>query len=212
MTLDGGANATAILVGMGRSNATPSRVLEVADVVAELEAAPARGRARKSRLYLWLQRNHDHLVREFDRNAPAWGRLAAILGSRGVLDGDGKPPTARGARGAWYRVRREVAAERERAASITAGITFHTLPSARTAPPPLPVAPPVSIQLDEDGPTRPRFKLASLRNATPADGPPQPDHSPAASEPEQASAQPQKFDDVMAEFLGRPSTPPKGDE
>ena len=197
---------------MGRSNTTSSRVLEVADLVAELASAPARGRARKSRLYLWLLRNHDHLVREFEQNPPAWGRLAAILGSRGVLDGDGKPPTARGARGAWYRVRREVAATRSRSVGTATGITFHTLPVADAAAPPLPAAPPVTIQLDEDGPARPRFKLASLRNATPADGPPEADHSPAAKEPKPATPQPQKFDDVMAEFLGRSPTQSEGNE
>ena len=86
------------------------------------------------------------------------------------------------------------------------------LPAAEPVAPSFPIAPPVSIQLDTDEPVRPRFKLASLRNATPADGPPQPGHSPSADKPEPASPQPQKFDDVMAEFLGRPSTPPKGDE
>ncbi len=180
--------------------------------MAELASAPARGRARKSRLYLWLLRNHDHLVREFEQNPPAWGRLASILGSRGVLDGDGKPPTARGARGAWYRVRREVAASRGRGPGSAEGITFHTLPPAETAARPLPVAPPVTIQLDEGTPARPRFKLASLRNATPADGPPTADHSPAAEKPKRAGPQPQKFDDVMAEFLGRSSTQSEGNE
>ncbi len=157
-----------------------------------------------------MQRNHDHLMREFERNPPAWGRLAAILGSRGVLDGDGKPPTARGARGAWYRVRRDLAASRIKAAGIREGITFHALPPTETTALPVPVAPPVNIQMDEDEPARPRFKLASLRNATPADGPPAPDHPAAAATPKAARPQAQKFDDVMAELLGR--TPPNPKE
>ena len=99
---------------MARTKTTPEPVLRVADLVAELDAAPARGRARKSRLYLWLRQNHDDLVIQFDRNPPAWDRLAAILGSHGILDGDGKPPTARGARGAWYRVRADVKAASEK--------------------------------------------------------------------------------------------------
>lgn len=197
---------------MGRNTTPAIRSFDVADIVAELETAPARGHGRKSRLYLWLQENHDQLVREFARNPPSWTRLAAILGARGVLDGDGKPPTARGARGAWYRVRRDVAAALTKKASRAEAAAFGIHPIAETAPvAPASLALPVSIQLDEDEPDRPVFRLASLRGATAADGPTSPDQPPTSPAKTPALV-PQRFADVMAEFLGQSPTPPKGDE
>jgi hypothetical protein len=67
-----------------------------------------RGRGRRSPLYLWFREHHDELAAGFARNAPAWQPLATFLGKQGVLDVDGKPPTARAARDAWWRVRRVV--------------------------------------------------------------------------------------------------------
>ena len=49
--------------------------------------------------------NHDALAKQFGLTAPSWPDIARNLGDKGVLDGDGKAPTARGARGVWSRVR-----------------------------------------------------------------------------------------------------------
>lgn len=212
VTLDDDANATAISRLMARNSTLTSRSFDVSDVVSELESAPARGHARKSRLYLWLQQNHDALTQEFTRNPPSWNKLADILGRRGVLDGDGKNPTARGARGAWYRVRRDIAAARARATAKLENSTHGIRPIAQEPLAVLLTSTPVSIHLDEGEAERPRFKLASLRGATAADGPqpPTPAALPAASK--LPAENPQKFDDVMAEFLGTPARRPKGDE
>jgi hypothetical protein len=87
---------------------------DVALVVSQAVTSRVRGRGRRSPLYLWFRENHDVLTVEFERNAPSWSKLAEVLGTHGVLDGDGKPPTARGARGAWSRVRADVKKGRER--------------------------------------------------------------------------------------------------
>lgn len=170
-----------MLSAMARTKTTPEPMLGVAELVAELDAAPARGRARKSRLYLWLRQNHDDLVIQFDRNPPSWDRLAAILGSRGILDGDGKPPTSRGARGAWYRVRAEVkAASEKKQAHSTPGVKLTPQvdplsPSTRTTdhakPTPLPQGKAESetaeskALVDAEEPAPAEFGFARIRHA-----------------------------------------------
>src|SRR5438270_13737101 len=77
----------------------------VAEAIALMQKAPARGRGRRSPVMVWLQQNREALAAAFAQTAPAWGVLAAYLGEHGVTDGDGKPPTARTAREAWARVK-----------------------------------------------------------------------------------------------------------
>lgn len=86
---------------MGRRPIGP----DVAAVMAKAATGRTRGRGRHSALYLWLYENHDALAEKFNVTAPSWLKIAEVLGSEGVLDGDGKAPTARGTRGAWWRVR-----------------------------------------------------------------------------------------------------------
>ena len=54
---------------------------------------------------IWLQQNRAALERGFAETAPSWAKLAAYLGDHGVLDGDGKRPTAEATRQAWYRTK-----------------------------------------------------------------------------------------------------------
>ena len=86
---------------MGRRSTGP----DVASVLQKAEPGRTRGRGHHSPLYLWLYENHDALAKQFGLTAPSWPDIARNLGDKGVFDGDGKAPTARGARGAWSRVR-----------------------------------------------------------------------------------------------------------
>lgn len=65
-------------------------------------------RGGHSPVYLWLWRHHDQLQGEL--NLPRrtdWSALAGELGKRGIVDGNGKPPTAERTRKAWWQVGRD---------------------------------------------------------------------------------------------------------
>ncbi len=81
---------------------------DVAQIVAKMRSDPAKGRGQRSPLYLWFRHNRARLLEEFATKAPSWPGLAAALGENGILNGEGKRPTAEGARTVWYRVRREM--------------------------------------------------------------------------------------------------------
>src|SRR5690349_4389056 len=86
---------------MAKSPRPPS----VAEAIALMQKARARGRGRRSPIMVWMHQNRDALAAAFTQNAPAWSVLASYLGEHGITDGDGKPPTARTAREAWGRVK-----------------------------------------------------------------------------------------------------------
>ena len=89
---------------------------DVAQIVAAMRSGPTKGRGQRSPLYLWLRQNHARLLEEFTASAPSWPGLASALGNSGIFNGEGKPPTAEGARTVWYRVRRDLAGKRKVAA------------------------------------------------------------------------------------------------
>ena len=104
---------------MGRRPIGP----DVAAVMTKAATGRTRGRGRHSALYLWLYENHDVLAETFNVTAPSWPKIAEVLGGEGVLDGDGKSPTARGTRGAWWRVRDQKKREADVLASPPSDIT-----------------------------------------------------------------------------------------
>jgi hypothetical protein len=176
----------------------------VAEAVAAMQKARARGPGRRSPLYLWLRENHDALTAAFANNAPAWASLAAYLGEHGIRDGDAKLPTARGARDAWWRVRTDVATARARrqgkpAPAMEVG---ETAPGVNAIPVPAAVTSRIPDETGEDaGEPPPRaFKTATLRGHTPSSPPPLP-ASPPTDKP--APDEPQDPDDVISRFVGR---------
>jgi hypothetical protein len=90
---------------------------DLAGALAAMRRSPARGRGRKSPVYLWLAARHDPLAAAFAREAPSWAALARYLGEGGVTGSDGLPPTAASVRSAWLRVVEATARRRARAAA-----------------------------------------------------------------------------------------------
>ena len=124
-----------------------------AAALAAIGQASGRGRGKRSPLYLWFREHHDELAAGFARSAPAWQPLATFLGEQGVLDVDGKLPTARAVRDAWWRVRQDLkqAAALPTTPTASEAVTMPTsvrevaqppaLPSPAPAPSPAPLQP-----------------------------------------------------------------------
>jgi len=62
---------------------------------------------RHSPLYIAMRDHHDAMVRAFENKRPDWSALVAGFDELGILDGDGKPPSVRGAQNTWARVKRD---------------------------------------------------------------------------------------------------------
>lgn len=166
----------------------------VSGIVSLLRQAPSRGRGRRSPVMIWMQQNRKELEAAFAQDAPAWTVIASYLAAHGVMNGDGKPPTPAAARSAWVRVKAEAEAKAPR------------VPVAQEAEPVKTVAPaPPAPGVLQDDPALPqpaheRFKMASLRNHTPAASPPDPP-PPVPTVPRQDSKA------VIAALLGRGARP-----
>ncbi len=81
---------------------------DAGDVLDALKRQPSKMRGGHSPLYLWLWRHHEQLKGEL--NLPRrtdWSALAGELGRRGIMDGNGKPPTTDRTRKAWWQVNRD---------------------------------------------------------------------------------------------------------
>ncbi len=84
------------------------KAADVDDVLAALKRQPSKVRGGHSPIYLWLWQHYDQLQGEL--NLPRrtdWSALASELGKRGIMDGNGKPPTAERTRKAWWQVNRD---------------------------------------------------------------------------------------------------------
>jgi hypothetical protein len=141
--------------GMIRKSPLPAAAL------AAIGQASGRGRGKRSPLYLWFREHHDELATGFARSAPAWQPLATFLGEQGVLDADGKPPTARAARDAWWRVRQDLKQAAALPTTPTASEAVGMPTSVREVvqPPALPSAAPTPLPapLQPLADTRPRM-------------------------------------------------------
>ena len=167
---------------------------DVAQIVAAMRLQPTKGRGQRSPLYLWLRQNHARLLDEFTTSAPSWPGLASALGKSGILNGEGKPPTAEGARTVWYRVRRDLAGKRK-----VAALKPSPAPEASVTPLPSPT------QSDAgDGMTGSprRFGTVKLRGPA-ADGPAT--SAMSLPDPETPSVD---ADEVLAKFM--PSAAKRG--
>jgi len=170
----------------------------VSGIVSLLRQAPSRGRGRRSPVMIWMQQNRKELEAAFAQDAPAWNVIASYLGSHGIMNGDGKPPTPATARSAWVRVKAEAEAK-----APCVPVVRETEPM-RAAAPALPAPPAPGVLQDDPTPPQPaheRFKTATLRNHTPAAPPPEPP-------PPMPTVPRQDPEAVIAALLGR--TRPSG--
>jgi len=62
---------------------------------------------RHSPLYIAMRDHHDAMVRAFENKRPDWSALVVGFNDLGIMDGDGKPPTIRGAQNTWARVKKD---------------------------------------------------------------------------------------------------------
>jgi len=95
-----------------------------------------------------------------------WIGVAETLAELGITDVNGNPPKAASVRRTWWRVRRDVAANKAKAAAkrmdaATEGVQGRVVASApaipKVADPPQGY-PPDALPLSDEAPTRPRFR------------------------------------------------------
>jgi len=140
-----------------------------------MQQGRVRGRGRRSPIIVWMQEHRVVLEQGFAKNAPDWSSFAAYLGDHGVLDGDGKRPTAEATRQAWYRTKR-MAASKTSARSAAPAVPAPSMsqvsePTETVSPIPHPPTEPPMPDGARPAP-HPRFGgPATLRNHTPAAAP-----------------------------------------
>ena len=144
------------------------KAADVDDVLAALKRQPSKVRGGHSPVYLWLWRHHDQLQGEL--NLPRrtdWSALAGELGKRGIMDGNGKPPTAERTRKAWWQVGRDKEAlaagsirRRRKPALPTPSTPANASPSANNGMLPPGIEPP------GEEPPKYDFKFASAKDWT----------------------------------------------
>lgn len=182
---------------MARKQTSATGAPDVAQIVARMRSNPVKGRGQRSPLYLWLRENHSRLVEEFSASAPSWPQLAAALGDSGILNGEGKLPTAEGTRTVWYRVRQEMSGAKKTGS-----------PPRLQAVKPIgsdPPGPPMPIAPDTTGETPRRFGTVRVRGVSeevPSKEAPMPS---AKVEVDQPSVD---VDDVLSKFM--PSAAKRG--
>src|SRR4051794_4783690 len=85
-----------------------------ADQGLESIAEIARSASGRSPLYRWLRVRHDAFMELVNENRPNWKALAEGFAELGLLSLEGKPLTPEAVRHTWWRVRKDVAASRQK--------------------------------------------------------------------------------------------------
>jgi hypothetical protein len=176
---------------------------KVSHLIAAMHEISASGH---SPLYLWMRQNHDRIAEGLDGLRPSWRALATRLGEMKIHDGTGKAPTPDGARGTWYRVRRDLAAARARQAKdrrepapllpgeIASGVVAAVPPSSVNTSPGEPGSreedtPPPPRRTLDIRPARPRGEVSApipavpqAPSATALDAAPSPPQEPASAQ------------------------------
>jgi len=140
---------------------TPTDKEAVDRVIAEGMSAPAR-----SQVYLWMKRNHARLAAQFEGVRVQWAGVAETLAELGIRDVNGNPPKAASVRRTWWRVRRDVAASKAKAAAKRGEAQIESVqaqavaaaPAIPKAAEPLQGYPPDVVPVDNEAPTRTRFR------------------------------------------------------
>ena len=91
---------------------------------------------------IWMQQNRKELEAAFLQDAPAWNVIASYLGDSGIMNGDGKPPTAASARSAWVRIKAAAKVKARGSDTPAAQVSEPVRAAVPAAPlPPMPTVP-----------------------------------------------------------------------
>lgn len=125
---------------------------------------------RHSPLYITMREHHDAMVRAFENKRPDWSALVAGFNELGILDGDGKPPTIRGAQNTWARVKKDMSGKARQAVKPSAQPASSIEASPRLAPlataPAQPTRPAPAFDATEgadEAPPTPTFGVSRVR-------------------------------------------------
>ena len=186
----------------GMAPKKPTRSPDPQEALALMREGRVRGHGRRSPIVIWMQKNRAALEQGFAETTPSWDKLATYLGDHGVLDGNGKWPTAEATRQAWYRTRNMAPAKVRTANPAPATPAIVPVPATRTAPgiEAAPTMPPVPGDV-EGTPARRTFGYATPRGLDPVAKAPAPPSPPPVNAETPTPAEPTiNADDVLARF------------
>ncbi len=125
---------------------------------------------RHSPLYIAMRDHYDAMIRAFESKRPDWSVLVAGFNELGILDGDGKPPTLRGAQNTWARVKKDLGGKARQGVKPSP----QPAPAIEAPPRPAPLIP-APVQLGrlvpafdategaDEAPATPSFGISKLR-------------------------------------------------
>ena len=176
----------------------PTRSPDPQEALALMQQGRVRGHGRRSPIVIWMQKNRAALEQGFTETTPSWAKLAAYLGDHGVLDGDGKRPTAEATRQAWYRTKGIAPAKQQVATGPAGPASPGPLPVKVASPAPLVEQPAPGAFDGPADPPRRTFGYATPRGLDPAAK--APSSPPNAEAPTTPAAPTVNVDDVLARF------------
>ena len=178
----------------------PTRNPDPHEALALMQRGRVRGHGRRSPIVVWMQKNRLALEKGFAETTPSWGKLATYLGDHGILDGDGKRPTAEATRQAWYRARNMAVSGGQQA---PAGPVASRGSAIAASPAVVEKAAPPAPRRDETEPARRTFGVATPRGLHPAAKAASPVPTNAETPTSAATVD---VDEVLARFSGKPGT------